>query len=117
MFAANNLDSVTEMEVDIQPSMAHMMSEFGQTEPEVEISSAERQALLQQEFERILTSALQEAHLGGNVEEPFIIDDPVSDADDEDEECVDLDAMEESTYFPWPNKTVSNSFLPRITTY
>lgn len=72
------------MDVDIQPSMVHMMSEFGQTEPEAEISLVERQALLQQEFERILTSALQEAHLGGNAEEPFI-EDTVLDADDEDD--------------------------------
>ncbi|KAJ7487204.1 ASST-domain-containing protein [Mycena galericulata] len=106
MFAADPLDSIDEMDVDVQPSITHMISEFGQTQPEPELSLAERQALLQQEFERILTSALQEAHLGGNSEVPLIIEDPLDANDDEDDECVDLDIVEESGYFPYPNKTV-----------
>lgn len=116
MFASDAIDSVGEMDVDVQPSITHMMSEFGQTQPEAELSSVERQALLQREFERILTSALQEAHLGGNSEVPLIIEDPLDADSDEDDGCVDLDAVEESHYFPYPNKTVSNNLAPRTTT-
>ncbi|KAJ6548781.1 hypothetical protein B0H19DRAFT_1211584 [Mycena capillaripes] len=107
MFEQDVLDAGDLMDVDLQPSMAHMMSEFGQTKPAPEISSAERQQLLQEEFERILMSALQEAHLGPNAEEPPIIEDTFLDVDDEDDdECVDLDTAEDSSYFPYPNKTV-----------
>ncbi|KAF7364109.1 hypothetical protein MSAN_01069900 [Mycena sanguinolenta] len=104
-----------ESELDIQmeivsphTNFSQLMSEFGETPEAEELGPEATRLLLQQEFERMLENAYHDPALGPGVEEQYIADElpKTSDNDDEDTHCFDPDLVEDSEYFPYPNKTV-----------
>ncbi|KAJ7782483.1 hypothetical protein DFH07DRAFT_949282 [Mycena maculata] len=110
MFGEDPLDSYAVMDVDSSPpSMAHMITELGQTERLPETTPEEIQAALRESFESMLIRAMQETHLRdmdpGLPDEEGSSGESDQDVDDEDV-CVDLDVTEPSGYFPYPNKAV-----------
>ncbi|KAF7333563.1 hypothetical protein MSAN_02415300 [Mycena sanguinolenta] len=101
----------SDMQMDIDSSntnFAQLMSEFGQVSEAEELGLDATRLLLQQEFEQMLENAYHDPPLGPGVDKQHIADElpKTSDNDDEDTHCFDPDLVEDSAYFPYPNKTV-----------
>ncbi|KAF7364229.1 hypothetical protein MSAN_01082500 [Mycena sanguinolenta] len=108
MFLAE-LESDMQMDIDSSnTNFAQLMSEFGQASEAEELGPDATRLLLQQEFEQMLENAYHDPALAPGVDEQHIADElpKTSDNDDEDTHCFDPDLVEDSAYFPYPNKTV-----------
>jgi hypothetical protein len=102
-------ESDVQMDIDsLLTNFSQLMAEFGQAPEAEELGLEATQLILQQEFERMLEDAYHNPVLGPGVKEQYIADElPKTLDDDEDTLCFDPDLVEDTEYFPYPNKTVS----------
>jgi hypothetical protein len=109
-------ESESDVQMDINSphsNFSQLMAEFGQAPEAEELGPETTRLVLQQEFERMLEEAYHDPVLGPGVEEQYIVDElPKTSDGDEDTHCFDPDLVEDSEYFPYPNKTVSHLVLP-----
>jgi hypothetical protein len=97
--------------------MSQLLHELGTALVEAQSSPEETRAVLQQEFQRMLEDAYLDTHLNDGLADQFIADDlpKRSDEPEDDEDlCFDAELIEDSEYFPYPNKTVGEVVLTRI---
>ncbi|KAJ7729682.1 hypothetical protein DFH07DRAFT_994762, partial [Mycena maculata] len=107
MFPESDPDGDSLM--DTLGSASELMHELGQTVDAGVVTQEESHALLQQQFERMLQDAYQEAEFEAGVGDEFIADEMPKEIDDDEEEednCFDLSLLDNSAYHPYPNKTV-----------
>ena len=99
------LDMPNSMDVD-EYTTAQMAEQLGQTQvPEPTVTPEEAHILLEQEFQRILTEALRADQFPEEMESE---DEPDFDGIvDEEDVCFDMNSLENSEYYPYPDKTVS----------
>lgn len=85
-----------------------LLEQLGQTSRESVPSRDEYLEQHAQEFERVFMEALQREKFGETEDSDELL---IIDEDEDDDACCDLDVREQSDYFPYPNKTVSLTFL------
>jgi hypothetical protein len=112
MFPPQSVD----LDVDMGPHEiddAHLMEQLGQTISADDVGTPEEtRRLLEQEFQQMLEEAHRETLFGDEIGDQFVGDDlPKEFDEEEDDECWDRSLLEQSEYRPYPNKTVSWSYL------
>ncbi|KAJ7207881.1 hypothetical protein GGX14DRAFT_567184 [Mycena pura] len=93
------------MDIDFDHiSVAQMAEQLGESlNPEPAVTPEDARALLEQEFQRILTTALEAEHFPGSEEDEDL--DLQNDDNEAEEVCFDMYAAENSEYYPYPDKT------------
>ncbi|KAF7357265.1 hypothetical protein MSAN_01321700 [Mycena sanguinolenta] len=96
-------DAPPPMDIDMDDyTIAQMTAQLGQTDArEPVVTPEEAHARLEQEFQRILTEALQADQFPEEMEAAD--EDLIDDVDEE--ACFDMDALNDSEYYPYPDKT------------
>ncbi|KAF7349524.1 hypothetical protein MSAN_01742800 [Mycena sanguinolenta] len=95
----------TPMDVDMDDyTITQMAEQLGQTEAlEPVITPEEARILLEQEFQRILTEAFRADQFPEETGADYEPD--INTGIDEEEVCFDMNSLENSEYYPYPNKT------------